>query len=204
MRRLLCFEKHDRAASVPGQELARTRSPRPKRMCLVVCILTKSLRRPLKSPYFGQSRVTLRDHNCTVASWPGPVRDPDSSAPQPPGARPAGSVEFRVRFNPQNAFRAGPPALFFSARPLRDAREHGVCLWNSNRRQRGVRNNSDYCKFSAAAPSIRPGLPSGTDCTSTAMRSMSFSPLRTSDSGTEKVCALPLHSPSFTQRRTTS
>ena len=109
-------------------------SPRPKRLCSVVSTLTKSLGRPLKSPYFGQSRVTLSDDKDIVASWPGPVRDPDSSAPQPPGARPAGSVEFRVRFNPQNAFRAGPPALFFSARPLRDAREHGVCLWNSNRR----------------------------------------------------------------------
>src|SRR6185312_2551324 len=134
-------------------------SPRPKRLCSVVSTLTKSLGRPLKSPYFGQSRVTLSDDKDIVASWPGPVRDPDSSAPQPPGARPAGSVEFRVRFNPQNAFRAGPPALFFVRLVPSGMRANTAYVCGIEPPQRGVRNNSDYCKFSAAAPSIRPGLP---------------------------------------------
>src|SRR3974390_999827 len=64
---------------------------------------TKSLNRRTKTPHFGQSPVTLDSDKASVASWPGSVRTSDSSAPQPPGGQPAGSVEFRVRFNPQNA-----------------------------------------------------------------------------------------------------
>jgi hypothetical protein len=63
--------------------------------------ITNSLNPHTKRPKFGQSQVTVPGENTIVASWPGSVRDPDSSAPQPPGARPAGPVEFRVRFNPQ-------------------------------------------------------------------------------------------------------
>src|SRR5262245_14201314 len=55
---------------------------------------------PTITPNFGQSPVTLDWDKTSVASRPGPVRAPDSSAPQPPGARSAGPVEFRVRFNP--------------------------------------------------------------------------------------------------------
>jgi len=62
--------------------------------------ITKSLNPPTITPNFGQSPVTLHWDKAGVASRPGPVRAPDSSAPQPPGVRSAGPVEFRVRFNP--------------------------------------------------------------------------------------------------------
>jgi len=63
-------------------------------------VITNSLKAPTITPKFRQPPVTLHWDNGTVASRPGSVRAPDSSAPQPPGARPAGPVEFRVRFNP--------------------------------------------------------------------------------------------------------
>src|SRR5215470_8375846 len=62
--------------------------------------ITNSLNAPTITPNFRQSPVTLGWDKASVASRPGPVRAPDSSAPQPPGARSAGPVEFRVRFNP--------------------------------------------------------------------------------------------------------
>src|ERR1700753_1183146 len=58
------------------------------------------VKRIIIRPNFGQSLVTLERDNGNVASWPGSVRSPDSSAPQPPGGQPTGPVEFRVRFNP--------------------------------------------------------------------------------------------------------
>src|SRR5262245_734513 len=80
-------------------------------------MITKSLNPPTITPNFGQSPVTLDWDKASVASRPGPVRAPDSSAPQPPGARSAGPVEFRVRFNPlmpSGRFGAGP--IFISTR----------------------------------------------------------------------------------------
>ena len=75
--------------------------------------ITKTLNAPTITPYFGQSPVTLGWDKASVASRPGPVRVPDSSAPQPPGAQPTGPVEFRVRFNPLISLRAGfMPARF--------------------------------------------------------------------------------------------
>jgi hypothetical protein len=76
--------------------------------------ITNSLKAPTITPNFRQSPVTLDWDNSTVASRPGPVRAPDSSAPQPPGVRSAGPVEFRVRFNPlmpSGRLNAGP--IFF-------------------------------------------------------------------------------------------
>src|SRR5215510_11185257 len=78
--------------------------------------ITNSLNSPTITPNFGQSPVTLHWDKAGVASRPGPVRAPDSSAPQPPGVRSAGPVEFRVRFNPLMPPRrlvAGP--IFFEA-----------------------------------------------------------------------------------------
>jgi hypothetical protein len=72
--------------------------------------ITKTLKAPTLMPYFGQSPVTLGWDKTSVASRPGPVRVPDSSAPQPPGAQPTGPVEFRVRFNPLISLRAGSNA----------------------------------------------------------------------------------------------
>ncbi len=69
--------------------------------------ITKTLNAPTITPYFGQSPVTLDWDKTSVASRPGPVRVPDSSAPQPPGAQPTGPVELRVRFNPLISLRAG-------------------------------------------------------------------------------------------------
>jgi hypothetical protein len=57
--------------------------------------ITKTLKPPTITPYFGQSTVMLASDIDTVASRPGPVGVPDSSAPQPPGALPAGPVEFQ-------------------------------------------------------------------------------------------------------------
>src|SRR5262245_34638713 len=69
--------------------------------CRIRCRpITNSLNAPTITPNFRQSPVTLDWDKASVASRPGPVRAPDSSAPQPPGARSAGPVEFRVRFNP--------------------------------------------------------------------------------------------------------
>src|SRR6478736_4147872 len=62
--------------------------------------ITNSLKAPTITPNFRQPPVTLDWDKPGVASRPGPVRAPDSSAPQPPGVRSAGPVEFRVRFNP--------------------------------------------------------------------------------------------------------
>jgi len=62
--------------------------------------ITNSLKAPTITPNFRQPPVTLDWDKADVASRPGPVRAPDSSAPQPPGVRSAGPVEFRVRFNP--------------------------------------------------------------------------------------------------------
>src|SRR5262249_24441465 len=76
--------------------------------------ITNSLKAPTITPKFRQSPVTLHWDKPSVASRPGPVRAPDSSAPQPPGARSAGPVEFRVRFNPlmpSGRLNAGP--IFF-------------------------------------------------------------------------------------------
>jgi hypothetical protein len=80
--------------------------------------ITKTLKAPTITPYFGQSPVTLGWDNSSVASRPGPVRVPDSSAPQPPGAQPTGPVEFCVRFNPLISLRAGSNAglIFLCAR----------------------------------------------------------------------------------------
>jgi hypothetical protein len=78
--------------------------------------ITNSLKAPTITPNFRQSPVTLGWDKATVASRPGPVRAPDSSAPQPPGVRSAGPVEFRVRFNPlmpSGRLNAGP--IFFRA-----------------------------------------------------------------------------------------
>jgi hypothetical protein len=81
--------------------------------------ITKTLKVPTITPYFGQSPVTLGWDKGSVASRPGPVRVPDSSAPQPPGAQPTGPVEFSVRFNPLISLRAGSmPARFFCARTV--------------------------------------------------------------------------------------
>src|SRR3974390_507782 len=52
--------------------------------------ITNSLNALTITPNFGQSLVTLAWDKATVASRPGPVRAPDSSAPQPPGSHPAG------------------------------------------------------------------------------------------------------------------
>ena len=86
--------------------------------------ITKTLKAPTITPYFGQSPVTLGWDKASVASRPGPVRVPDSSAPQPPGAQPTGPVEFRVRFNPLISLRAGSNAglIFF----LRGSRHAGA------------------------------------------------------------------------------
>ena len=72
--------------------------------------ITKTLKAPTITPYFGQSPVTLGWDKGSVASRPGPVRVPDSSAPQPPGAQLTGPVEFRVRLNPLISLRAGSRA----------------------------------------------------------------------------------------------
>jgi hypothetical protein len=77
--------------------------------------ITKSLKAPTITPYFGQSPVMLGGDNNIVASRPGPVRVPDSSAPQPPGAQPTGPVELRVRFNPLSLRVGSSPARFFYA-----------------------------------------------------------------------------------------
>src|SRR5262245_43494849 len=77
-------------------------------------MITNSLNAPTITPNFRQSPDTLDCDKPIVASRPGPVRAPDSSAPQPPGARSAGPVEFRVRFNPlmpSGRLTAGP--IFF-------------------------------------------------------------------------------------------
>src|SRR4249919_2058262 len=72
-----------------------------QKTCKIACrTITNSLNPPTITPNFGQSPVTLHWDKADVASRPGPVRAPDSSAPQPPGVRSAGPVEFRVRFNP--------------------------------------------------------------------------------------------------------
>src|SRR5262245_29861720 len=154
-------------------------------------MITKSLNPPTITPNFGQSPVTLDWDKASVASRPGPVRAPDSSAPQPPGARSAGPVEFRVRFNPlmpSGRFGAGP--IFIS-----------------------TRFNLVGDQFAGApqqaaddAPSITPGFDATPLCTTTSSRSMSLSeksPFGISLSGTVKVCVCPFQSPSFTQRRTT-
>src|SRR5665647_2151446 len=73
------------------------------------------VKRTIITPNFGQSPVTLGGDKGSVASRPGPVRVPDSSAPQPPGAQPTGPVELRVRFNPQSLRVGSSPARFFYA-----------------------------------------------------------------------------------------
>src|SRR5262245_66018701 len=84
--------------------------------------ITNSLNSPTITPNFGQSLVTLHWDKAGVASRPGPVRAPDSSAPQPPGVRSAGPVEFRLRLNPLM-----PPARL-GAGPMFPAPAWGAAL----------------------------------------------------------------------------
>src|SRR5262245_36158909 len=101
---------------------------------------TNSLNPPTITPNFGQPPVTLHWDKASVASRPGPVRAPDSSAPQPPGVRSAGPVEFRVRFNPlmpPGRLEAGPN--FFGA-------------------ECGDQFDGDEQQPIVAAPSIKPGF----------------------------------------------
>src|SRR6202161_2102229 len=49
--------------------------------------VTHSLGHSIMQPHFGQAHAKLACEMKIVASGPGPDRSPDSSAPQPPGAR---------------------------------------------------------------------------------------------------------------------
>jgi len=119
--------------------------------------ITNSLKAPTITPNFRQSPVTLHWDNAMVASRPGPVRAPDSSAPQPPGARSAGPVEFRVRFNPlmpSGRLNAGP--IFFASLSL-------------------AQFAGDAQQDADALPSMILGLVAIPLCTMTSSRSMSLS-----------------------------
>ena len=125
--------------------------------------ITKTSNSPTITPHFGQSTVMLGGDIGSVASRPGPVGVPDSSAPQPPGALPTGPVELsfstvrRVTRTIQSPIlRAGSsPARFFCA-----SRNDGLRF---------------YRGLAVAAPSIKPGFAATPLCTITVTRSMSSS-----------------------------
>ena len=158
-------------------------------------------------PKFGPARAALACDIRIVTSATGPVRAPDSSAPQPPGVRTDRCCCFVYGSIPQ-CFGAGfAPALFFAqgAHGRTKVRRASVAGAPRRRRCRHAPNLSDemrrYCSVAVAAPSIAPGTPDLPVCTSTATESAS-SPLM-SAIGRLQVSALPLHVPSLTQRRTT-
>src|SRR6476660_6384296 len=116
MRRLLCACNDDRATHDVRQAITSAKKCL-KNVQKSERTITNSLNAPTITPNFGQSPVTLDWDNSSVASRPGPVRAPDSSAPQPPGVRSAGPVEFRVRFNPlMPSGRLQPARFLFVAR----------------------------------------------------------------------------------------
>src|SRR5262249_24142219 len=100
IRRLLLFASPDDRAADNARQGVPTLDNWPKNAQKHQRTITNSLNIPTITPNFRQSLVTLDWDKDRVASRPGPVRAPDSSAPQPPGVRSAGPVEFRVRFNP--------------------------------------------------------------------------------------------------------
>jgi hypothetical protein len=124
--------------------------------------ITNSLNSPTITPNFGQPLVTLHWDKAVVASRPGPVRAPDSSAPQPPGVRSAGPVEFRVRFNPlmpPGRLVAGPIFLKLIAKISlmgksssqslqRQASDRAFWLHRSARPRRDGRRPSANCRSS--------------------------------------------------------
>ena len=155
-----------------------------------VWAITNSLKAPTITPNFGQSPVTLHWDNGTVASRPGPVRAPDSSAPQPPGARSAGPVEFRVRFNPlmpSGRLNAGP---IFSELTFQTMVQFVAAAAASS--SRSAQHQAGLGGNAALHDDIEP--------VDIFQREVA---LGISFSGTLKLSALPFQSPSFTQRRTT-
>ena len=164
--------------------------------------ITNSLKAPTITPYFGQSPVTLGWDKATVASRPGPVRAPDSSAPQPPGVHSAGPVEFAYAFNPlmpSGRLNAGP--IFFAVRAT-SMLAVGCTLGYA---EDGIARH--FARGRRDAEHQRLGLVATPLCTTTVepvdVLERIIARLASSASGTLKVSALPLQSPSLTQRRTT-
>lgn len=130
----------------------------------------------------------------------GPVRVPESSAPQPPGARPDRPSCSAYGSIPPTLSRAGSrrPFVFGDSVPARmragisHRRGHGAHDIARRRIQR---------REMAAAPSTGPGLALLPACTSTA--ASSIPPLASSPAEIMKLRVEPAHSPSFNHRRTT-
>jgi hypothetical protein len=73
MRRLLLSSIYDRADARARQELPAGTEMAAKTGKIAPRAITKSLKVPTITPYFGQSPVTLDWDNNSVASRPGPV-----------------------------------------------------------------------------------------------------------------------------------
>src|SRR5712692_2621127 len=130
----------------------------------------------------------------------GPVchRAPDSSAPQPPGVRDrSGPTRSAYAFNPPMRFGPVKTGPFLSGASGTTTDDGGLRrsvilvrhLW------------SDYLIAASVAPKIMRGFSTVPPCTSTAALSTP-SPLSVC-SGTFHELALPVQSPSLTQRRST-
>src|SRR5512143_305357 len=115
--------------------------------------ITNSLKAPTITPNFRQPPVMLRWDKVRVASRPGSVRAPDSSAPQPPGARSAGPVEFRVRFNPLMPSGRLPAGSIFLI-----LRASDCSVWGSGAAacRRGAQHQSRFCSHAALHDDIEP------------------------------------------------
>ena len=163
-------------------------------------------------PNFGPALAPLRRDKAGVTSASGPARAPDSSAPQPPGARPDRSCCSVYGSIPQ-CFRAGfVPARFFVRRfsgSLFARRRHRVrwfapneCMIVAATAARPSGSAAiDQWSEAIAAPSIAPGVAALPLCRTTATASTPS--VFTSAIGMLQVSALPVHTPSFTHLRTT-
>src|SRR5262249_20689132 len=164
--------------------------------------VTSSLRDSQQCPISAHRPPRYPAIQITVASGYGPARAPESSAPQPPGARPGRPIQYRVRFNPPTLFGPACAGPFLFHEDGRQRTDDG----SSEERQRvAVRAPSTvvcrHFRKACAAPSMRPGLLASPACSSTATALTSSA--ATSAIGTLNVFAAPFQSPSFTQRRTT-